>query len=138
MDMRLYPKFLEALIQDEGYERLPYKDTTGNLTIGIGHNLTANGLSDAVIMQIANEDMETAYVATRSMFTSLSAFTQSRQIALLSMMFNMGAPTLSGFHSMIDSVKRGDWDRAAEHALNSKWAHQVGERSNRIANLLRT
>ena len=39
-------KLIEQLRLHEGVEHMPYKDTVGKLTIGVGRNLDDRGLSD--------------------------------------------------------------------------------------------
>lgn len=46
----LSPKGLEKLIEFEGKESLPYPDSGGKLTIGIGHLLTKSELTSGKIM----------------------------------------------------------------------------------------
>ena len=50
---------------------------------------------------------------------------------------NLGKPRLSGFVKMIAAVKAGNWDNAANEALNNKWATQTGHRALEIADMLK-
>ena len=54
------------------------------------------------------------------------------------MAFNLGWPRLSRFKNMIEALKAGDYGRAADEALDSKWADQVGTRAERIATVYRS
>jgi lysozyme len=129
---------LEILRQDEGYELKPYTDSVGKITIGIGHNLTDRGISHGMVLELASDDILEAYEFTRMMFPSLDQYSDPRKQALISMMFNLGPTKFKQFEQMAHAIKAGEWDTAAKNALDSRWAIQVGDRSNRIAKLLRT
>ena len=49
------------------------------------------------------------------------------------MLYNLGLPKFLKFKKMIAALEVGDYDRAAEEALDSKWRHDVGDRALRIA-----
>ena len=52
--------------------------------------------------------------------------------------FNLGLGKLKKFRLMLAALEAGDWERAAQQALRSKWVGQVGPgRSGRIAALYR-
>jgi lysozyme len=61
-----------------------------------------------------------------------------RQRALVNMIFNLGAQGVKDFKKMCAAIYRGDWEKAAEEAKDSKWFNQVGRRSRRIVEELRT
>lgn len=58
--------------------------------------------------------------------------------ALCNMAFNLGIPRLLDFKNTLGALQAKDWNRAAEGALNSLWATQVGDRAKRIAYMFRT
>lgn len=128
----------KMLVQDEGIRRFPYKDTTGNWTIGIGRNLEATPLSNAVIYEMLDEDIERAVGAACSIFGSdvFDGWSAARQHAVINMLFNLGEGGFLKFERTIECMKNGDWKAAASHALDSLWAKQVGTRAHRIAALL--
>lgn len=127
----------EALIrQHEGVSPLPYQDSVGKITIGIGRNLSDRGLSvDEVDMLFAN-DMRLAAEILDIWCDDWRAFSAPRQAALLSMAFNLGAPRLSTFIKLRAALMARDFTTASAEALNSKWAQQVGYRAQQIADLL--
>jgi len=143
------------LIADEGYSRTPYDDKTGKapvlarattrglslsggkVSIGIGRNLSDRPLSDAVIELLFAEDVAIAEGIVRRLFP-FDRFSRNRKCALLNMAFNLGESRLMGFRKLIAAVRAGDWNKAADEALDSKWAKQVQTtRSQRIARQLR-
>jgi len=53
------------------------------------------------------------------------------------MAYNLGIKGLGGSRRMLSAMEYGDHSLAADEALDSKWAKQVGARAERIANLIR-
>jgi lysozyme len=64
--------------------------------------------------------------------------TEARMESIISMLFNLGITKFSKFKNTINSMKVGDWSKAANHARNSLWYIQVGRRSRRIVKELET
>jgi lysozyme len=134
-DMRL--KLKQLLIQHEGMELNLYTDTTGNATIGVGHNLSANGISQTIALAILDEDI----LYTYNKLFSLDWFQQlnePRQIAITDMAFNLGVKGLLEFHNMLSSLEKHDYETASSAMLESLWSKQVGERAICLANIIRT
>lgn len=138
-----------VLTMDEGLRYSPYKDTKGNWTIGVGHyiglNLEDLKLSWAVIQLMLKEQIEKALEDCYMVFgDAFDSYATPRQMALLSMMFNLGRPKFEQFHQMIAAVKDNDWTGAALEATRSKWAHDVNPgddpagRDSRVAYMLTT
>ena len=63
---------------------------------------------------------------------------QVRREAMIEMCFNMGPGNLAKFKMMIASLAREDFEGAAQEALSSRWAAQVGKRADRIAERIRS
>ena len=63
---------------------------------------------------------------------------QVRREALIEMCFNMGPGNLAKFKMMIANLAEEDWEAAADEALSSRWADQVGKRADRIAERIRS
>lgn len=130
-------QFFDQLERHEGLKLKPYRDTVGKLTIGVGRNLDDVGISHAEAMLMLNNDVEEAERQMRQRFPIVRKLDEVRYYALLNMAFNMGISTLSKFRNMWLAIDQGDWSRAADEALDSKWATQVGNRAVEIAAMLR-
>lgn len=52
------------------------------------------------------------------------------------MCFNVGVSGLLAFKRMLAACERGDYGRAAEEMLDSKWAKQVGGRADELARMM--
>ncbi len=129
-----FPEIKKWLVREEGCRYVPYDDSTGQpvklktgkLTVGIGRNLEAKPLSEAVIEQLFLEDVSEAISACykiygQDIFEGLNA---NQQLALIAMAFQMGMVGLSGFKKANEAVKSGQYSKAADYFAQSKWAHQ--------------
>jgi lysozyme len=121
----------------EGLRLRAYADTRGVLTIGYGHNLTANGISVSVADLMLNDDLDVvlAGLADVPWFAGLS---DVRQMAVADLAFNLGVAGLQSFVRFIAAIKRGDYSEAARELEHSLWYRQVGVRGQRIAKMIRT
>jgi lysozyme len=129
---------LRATLADAEFEALSlYKDTTGNWTIGIGHNLTAKGISKGVMEMMFAEDVREAQDTLTKLVPDWRRFNEPRQNALVELAFNMGGK-LASFAHMLRAVNSDDWDRAADELQDSLWFRQVGRRGPRLVRTLRT
>ena len=132
-------RLIDSLIGHEGIRNLPYEDTEGHLTIGIGHNLDAMPLSPRAIEVICQDDIA---VAEGELDKNWNRWRQNlsdpRQNVLVEMVFNLGYPRFSKFVKFIEAIVAHDYDKAAEEMLDSKWAVQVGRRATNLAKQMKT
>jgi len=129
---------VEQLKKHEGFRGTPYLDTTGNLTIGYGRNLTANPLTEDEASFLLTQDIHRHTIELAQAYPVVQEISAVRHDALINMAFNLGLPRLQKFRRMWSAITFRDWDQAAKEALDSKWAKQVGSRANDIAYMLRT
>lgn len=127
---------IERLKDHEGYETFPYADTLGKITIGVGHNLTDNGLPDHIIDLLLDWDIDQARRELDRIHPQWREYTPNRKDALVELVFNMGAPSLLTFKKMWAAIEAEDWAEAAVQLLDSKYARQVGMRAHVIADQL--
>ena len=125
------------LRRDEGWRLQPYTDTVGKTTIGCGRNLDDVGISDAEATFLLDNDMRRVWAELRGFFPDVLAMSEPRQRALANMLFNLGLTRFAGFKRMLAALLAGDYARAADEALDSRWARQVGQRAVRIAEMIR-
>ncbi len=121
----------------EGLSLLPYKCTTGHLTIGYGHNLE-HGISTAAAEFILKEDLARAERTVKEEFPWWWKLDDARQFVLVDMAFNMGLAGLKGFKKMLAAMENGDYQTAAKEMLASKWAGQVKRRAVELAKIMQT
>lgn len=130
-------KLRGLLMIHEGYKLKPYTDTTGNITIGIGRNLSDRGIFPTEADQMFTNDVNYFYNALCTTYPWFTQLDEARQIALVDMSF-MGVKTLGGFTEMLAAFGLKNYNTAAYEILNSHYAHQVGQRAKDIAQIVRT
>ena len=129
----------KALIEHhEGRRKSMYQCTAGKNTIGVGHNLDANPISDAAINQILDDDYRATLKTLNSNIPFAGGLDWVRQAALVDLVFNMGIGTLLTFTHTLDALEKLDFEAAADGLKDSKWFHQVGMRGPRIVAMIRT
>ena len=62
----------------------------------------------------------------------------ARAEVLINMAFNLGITGLLKFRRALDAVRVDDYEAAATHMLDSRWASQVGRRAVELARQMRT
>lgn len=122
---------------DEDRRKRIYVDTVGKISGGVGRNLTDRGFRDDEIDLMLTNDVAEAVGECRRLFRGFDSLAEARQEVLVNMMFNMGYTRLAGFKKMIAAVQAGNWREAASQMLDSKWADQVGDRADRLADAMR-
>lgn len=151
--------FIEKLIKHEGLVLQVYKDSLGIDTIGIGRNLEDRGISpielkdmnipniehiyeygitEADAMLLANNDVEIVEKELCNAHPCIKDLDEVRQLVLMDMAFNMGVPRLKKFVKMWNAIHEGLFKIAAEEMLDSRWASQVGMRSIKLSEIMKT
>lgn len=146
-------ELIQRFILHEGCVLTPYKCPAGYLTIGIGRNLEANpltreerkvcgdymhGITKNAAYYLLRNDIEKVKRECSKNIPFFYNLDDERQYALLDMCFNMGIKTLMKFQLMLGAMGVGDWNKAADECLCSRYAKQTDKRARRIANVIRT
>src|SRR3990167_3386681 len=124
------------LIRDEAMKLMPYTDTVGKLTIGVGRNLTDKGISEIEAYVLLENDINEHLQLLDDNLEWWRTMSENRQRVLANMAFNMGSGLLS-FVNTLAAMKRGDYETAADGMAASKWATQVGPRATRLIKMMR-
>jgi lysozyme len=126
---------LTLIEHHKGRRAFSYYDSVGKISIGIGRKLADRGLSDNEISLLLLNDMRLSRKICQQLLVNFDSIAPTRQAALLSMAFNLGAPRSGKFHNMRAAIAADEWRLAA--ALCSKWTRQLPARAAEIAALLR-
>ncbi len=126
------------LMRDEGLRLKPYKDTRGHLTIGIGRNLEAIGISVEESHFLCLNDIERAEATLHIQCPWWNQLDPVRQRVLMNMTFNLGIEKLLGFSQFLEALQNHDYASAANAMQHSLWATQVKGRAFRLAGMMRT
>jgi len=131
-------KLIEHLEREEGKLSKPYKDTVNKLSIGVGRNLDDVGLSDDEIMYLLGNDITRVERQLDVNLTWWRGMCDARQVALASMCFQLGITVLLAFKKSFQFLRNGQYELAANEALDSRWGKQVPARAKRVTEMIRT
>lgn len=126
--------------RDEGFVSHAYQDSEGYWTIGYGRLIDerlGGGITEGEAEILLQNDIRRCLADLDRALPWWRRLTPPRQRGLINMRFNLGLTRLLTFKKMLAALKAGDGNRAAEEALDSKWARQVGDRAERVAALYR-
>lgn len=135
VDFKAISRWLES---DEGLRLKPYYCTEGKLTIGIGRNLESTGISRAEAHFMLENDICRVMKELDEMLPFWRDLSPVRQAAIVNMAFNLGTTGLTKFTKTIGHLKANEWTEAGDEMLRSRWAEQVPNRAQRIAEAVRT
>jgi lysozyme len=140
-------EFEQDLIRDEGRKLVPYKDSRGFWTVGIGHfigttlinsEFTMGKPISAVLCEyLFKEDVKEALYGLDKLVPWWRTLSPVRQRVLANMCFNMGPRVLATFGATLDLIEQGSYRTAATHMLNSRWHQQVPNRALRLECMMR-
>lgn len=137
MTPEMQAKLRRSLVEHEGFRRLPYVDSVGKITIGIGYNLSDRGVSDNWINQQCLEDVLFFYNSLSQDFKWFQELNEDRQIVLVDMAF-MGYKKLLQFEKMLAYLAQVNYDGAANEIINSEWANVEKDRAIQLSEGMRT
>lgn len=146
-------KIINLVADHEGFRSMQYLCTAGDWTIGYGYNLNVNPLNLSVekIQQLKTHGI--GKVEARKYLVLMlekcerelsgklawwSKLNLARQAVLLDMAYNVGIVGLLGFKKMLAALERGDYAKAANEMLESKWAKQVKTRATHLVQIMIT
>lgn len=121
------------LIKSEGYRRDVYKDTVGKLTGGVGHLITEKDIKefdpswsdeqkDEYWSMKFKEDLERTEKIVQDLIKEKNLQVGKEQYeVLIEMAFNLGPNRFKGFKEMLKGLATGDYEKAADEMINSKW-----------------
>lgn len=115
----------------ESLELLPYKDSVGKLTIGVGRNLDDRGISRAEAMYLLANDIDIVLKDCRRL-AYWDALHPDRQLVVADMVFNLGLPKFLRFKRLNGALEIHDYVLAAHEMQDSKWYKQVGRRAKKL------
>lgn len=128
---------LEQIELHEGRRAKPYVDSVGKITIGVGRNLTDRGLREDEIDYLYMNDLREATDDAKT-FPWFTGLNDARQAVVIDMCFNLGLTKFQKFKQTIAAIASGDYVKASDSMLKSKWASQVGKRAQTLARMMAT
>jgi lysozyme len=139
-------KLLEMLRRHEGEVKtngrhVAYKCPEGYWTLGIGRNIDPEngiGLSDEEVDFLLLNDINRVVKELEGQFNWFSSLNEARRDAMIDMCFNLGLPRLKGFVKALAAMQDKNYEVAYVEFMDSRWSRQVGQRANRLCNMIRS
>ena len=118
----------DMLIKHEGLVCNTYKCSEGKLTIGVGRNLEANGVSEDEALYMLDNDIERVIESLDKSFKMWRCMPKRARMVCIDMTFQMGITGFLGFRKTIALMQMGMWLEASEEVLDSRYARQTPNR----------
>lgn len=134
-------QLLAMIEKDEGFREDLYKDSHELYTIGIGFCLDRRLMPREVAMfwldMIIDEIIQD--LSSSPYYDIYQALDKIRQFAVVNMCYQMGVAGVCRFKNMWRSLKQGNFEEAAHHALDSQWYRKdTPNRAMRVASVIRS
>lgn len=140
-------KHHEGAVRNKRGNHVAYRCPAGALTIGYGHNLSANPLPnygegsimlEAEAETLLKKDIEAHEADLLRALPWTGKLDPVRFAVLVNMCFNLGLGGLLTFKNTLRHIERGKYTDAACNMRQSKWARQVGRRASVLARMMDT
>lgn len=138
-------KIRSLLIHQEELRLFPYDDATGkapvtegNITLGVGRNVTQRGITMDEALQLLDNDINFFSSKLTQLLPLFQNLDESRQVALISMAFNLGIKGFMEFDDFLTFMKNKDYEHASSDLLATKAALRAPERYQELARIIRT
>lgn len=119
----------ERLKEWEGCVLKAYECPNGYTSIGIGRNLDTTGITEEEALLLLDNDIVECFRALDKQWEIWRTFPERAQMIVLDLVFNMGINTWMSFRKTRAYMELGEWEKAGDELLNSKYAKQVGRRA---------
>lgn len=129
--IELIAELKEMLIKNEGMKLHPYQCTSDKTTIGVGRNLTDNGITSAEAELMLANDMDNVFNDLDRNIPFWKTMPYNVRLVIADMCFNLGIKRLCKFTKMLEAMEERDFELAGEELLDSTYAVQVKKRADR-------
>jgi len=148
MNQELLEIVREDLTRHEGYVAEIYLDTEHLPTFGIGHLVTEDDIEhgwpvgtpveEERILNVFASDCEVAHTDACALFLNFASLPLQVQRVLVNMAFNLGRNRLGQFKKMISAVNEGNYSKAADEMMDSRWYSQVKTRGVELVDMMKS
>ena len=118
----------KRLIDFEGMVLHVYTCSQGHLSLGVGRNLDAKGISEDEAMHLLENDIKEVISRLDENLPSWNTYPLKAQYVLIDLCFNMGWGTLSTFRKFLKALEEKRYLDAAAELEDSRYCSQVGRR----------
>ncbi len=133
-------ELIEMLRRHEGVRDKVYLCSAGYETIGVGRNISEDGLglSEDEIDYLLNNDIKRVREELTEEYYWFAGLNDARQDAMIDLSFNLGQTRLRGFVKALEAMSREEFENAADEFMDSRWSEQVGDRAVEVTEIIRT
>ena len=135
-------KLRRQLEIDEGVKYEVYLDHLNKKTFGIGHLVldkdpeskmeVGDSVSERRVEEAFNKDVQSVIDDCQRLYSNFNAMPEECKQITANMMFNMGLPKMKAFKKMNAAIEDGDYLKASEEMVDSKWYRTVPNRADRL------
>jgi len=142
---------IEKMISsDEGKKLTVYRCTRGFKTVGIGHNLDADGALDILKRQLNigdkiaeaecsalfKRDLDNVYAGIKRNMPFFDALDDKYKPVIINMIFQMGINGVMAFKNTLQAMRDNNSQKAIAGIRASKYHSQTPERAERMVSLI--
>ena len=128
---------IEKIKEHEGYRSSVYQCTEGYDTIGYGFAIKDLYLSEGVSELILREKVTNLRLRIEKKFDWFNEVPREVQEVLLEMSYQMGVSGVSKFKNALKHMRNGEWNKAADEMLLSRWYKQTPKRAKELSDIIR-
>jgi len=125
---------IERIKDDEGFRGNVYKDSLGYDTVGYGTKMPITKLEATMLLRGRLYQKKEELERKEPYFKYLP---EPIADVVLEMAYQLGVNGVLKFKRMWKALKDGDYDKAANEMLDSRWAVQTPNRAKRLSNIVR-
>ena len=129
MKDELYTELTNHIKEYEGFSRLVYECTSGYATLGFGRNVEQVGITQEEAEYLLKNDIEQCLKELRGIMNKFDDLPDKAQLVLVDMCYNLGLSKLLNFENMLDAIDAGNYQKASEELLDSRYALQTKRRA---------
>jgi lysozyme len=129
---------LESIKKHEGFVEHVYDDSLGIPTIGYGFAIKDLVLEEDLCDEILLRKLRILGKSVMGKFPFFDSLPSDCKTVLMEMCYQLGVTGVSKFKKALKAMEDGDWEKAADEMLDSKWAKQTPNRAKEMSNIIRS
>ena len=129
---------LDKIKHHEGFVEHVYDDSLGIPTIGYGFAIKDLVLEEDLCDEILLRKLRILGRSVMSKFPFFDSLPSDCKTVLMEMCYQLGVTGVSKFKKALKAMEDGDWEKAADEMLDSKWAKQTPNRAKEMSDIIRS
>ena len=129
---------LKSIKHHEGFVEHVYDDSLGIPTIGYGFAIKDLVLEEDLCDEILLRKLRQLGRSVMGKFPFFDSLPSDCKDVLMEMCYQLGVTGVSKFKKALKAMESGDWEKAADEMLDSKWAKQTPGRAKEMSDIIRS